>query len=421
MRLHTMDDVYRTLDGYVPQNVGMFGNYNLDRMRALMDALGNPQDMVKVVQIAGSSGKTSTCYFIRALLQQAGRQTGLTVSPHVITVKERAQIDGTVLPDDEYIAYFSRCADLVRASGIKPTYFELLMAFAYWLFAEVQVDYAVVETGLGGLLDGSNVVTRADKLCVLADIGLDHTTILGRTLPEIAAQKAGIIQPGNHAVAQVQDKEVLEVFRRRAEKQHGSLELAGETATGADALPAFQQRNWRLACTAYHYLQQRDGLPELTPAQYAAAAQQVPPGRMEVFTVGRKTIILDSAHNPQKIKAFVETLADRGITSAPVLTTFLGAPGTKIIGNLRGLQPLATELLIPNCKVVQDMARTSVHGPIMAEKARAVGIANVRVQDSVRQAVDSLLALPGDVGVVVGSLYLVSLVRPLLLQAGAER
>ena len=224
-RLDSIDSAVRALYEYIPQTASMKQNYSLDRLRTFLSEIGNPQETRRVVHIAGTSGKTLTAYFIRALLQEAGQVTGLTVSPHVLSITERVQINGKPLPDDEFVGYLERFLEIVRASEVPLTYFEVLVAFAQWVFDERQVDYAVVETGLGGLLDGTNTVTRADKVCVITDMGLDHTEVLGDTIEAIARQKAGIIQPGNPVFLLEQDAAATAVVAEEARGRRASLRI----------------------------------------------------------------------------------------------------------------------------------------------------------------------------------------------------
>ena len=191
-KLRSFNDIDTVLKDFIPPMRSFRSVYTLDTMRALMLALGNPQNSYKTIHVAGTSGKTSTSYYIAALLGQTGKKIGLSVSPHVDNVNERVQIDLVPLDEHEYCQQFSTFLQIINKLRIKPTYFELLIAFAFWQFAQEKVDYAVIEVGLGGLLDGTNVIERSDKVCVIADIGLDHVAVLGNSLAGIAAQKAGI-------------------------------------------------------------------------------------------------------------------------------------------------------------------------------------------------------------------------------------
>src|SRR5581483_7745687 len=161
--------------------------YTLDTINAVMELVGNPQDKVKVLHVAGTSGKTSTAYYLASLLKANGASVGLCVSPHLIEVNERVQIDLKPLPERDFCDGLGQFWDLATSTGLKPSYFEMLVAFPYWEFARRGLDYVVMEVGVGGLLDGTNVVHSENKVCIITDIGLDHTKLLGDTIPEIAA------------------------------------------------------------------------------------------------------------------------------------------------------------------------------------------------------------------------------------------
>ena len=187
----------------------------LQRIRAVLDALGNPERAYRVVHVAGTNGKGSTCAMIAAGLQAAGVRTGLFTSPHLVEPTERIQIDG--LPVSEM--QFSRAFDAVHqaASSLNldahPSYFETVAAMAFWLFREFNVQTAVIEVGLGGRLDATNVVDPA--LTVITAVDLDHQMFLGDTIAQIAAEKAGILKRGVPAVFAPQKTEAEEVLESR--------------------------------------------------------------------------------------------------------------------------------------------------------------------------------------------------------------
>jgi dihydrofolate synthase/folylpolyglutamate synthase len=409
----TLDEATAAFLGYSPPTMDRV--YNLDRMHALMKLLGNPQDSLRVIHIAGTSGKTSTAYFIRNLLEAAGKRTGLTISPHIVAINERVQVNGAPLAAKRFLSYVNRFFVLLADAPLQPTYFELLVALAYWIFAEEKVDYAVIETGLGGLLDGTNVVTRPDKLCVITDIGLDHTEILGDTLAKIAAQKAGIIQPYNQVVLNRQPEEAMRIIEDVAERQHARLVVAKNSVQPWSHLPDFQRRNWSLATAVYRELMLHDELPELTVPQLVRASQLMPPGRWEQYQYRDKTILLDGAHNPQKLEALIGSLRASGVQQAAVLANFVEAPSQKIHDALTVLQPLATTLIIPEFTVGQDLkGRRSIAATQLEEQAAAQHFPNVKTCPDVRAALQKLLACPESMLLITGSLYLVSRVRPLV-------
>lgn len=396
------------------------GSYTLDRPIALMNYLGNPQNKLKVIHVAGTSGKTSTSYYIAALLKAAGQKAGLTVSPHVNEVNDRVQINLVPLEEDKFCQELTEFLDLIKPSGIAPSYFECLIAFAYWEFARQVVDYAVIEVGLGGLLDGTNVIDRPDKVCVITDIGLDHVKVLGNTLPEIAAQKAGIIRPHNEVFAYRQADEIMDVFRRQADAVKANLHviepLTAQPA-GLEFLPLFQQRNFYLAEQAVDFVIKRDSLKPLSAGQRHIAAKTHIPARMEVFEYKGRTIILDGAHNAQKLQTLVESMKKKYPNSpvaAIVSFSALNAddrlqPGLKVLKGLVG------HLITTEFSVNQDVHQQSVDSQEVVQVAQAIGFKDVQVFKDPIKAFQALLSRPETVLLVTGSFYLLNPIRPYLM------
>ncbi len=409
--MRTLTEASRVLLAYSPP--GMKGKCTLERMITLLKRLGNPQESLRSIHIGGTSGKTSTAYFVRGFLEAAGCKTGLTVSPHIVAVNERVQIGGQPFAESQFLDYLNEFLPLVEETAIRPTYFELLIAFAYWVFAREQVDYAVIETGLGGTLDGTNTIARKDKVCVLTNIGLDHTEILGGTLPEIAAQKAGIIQRGNHVLARAQADEIMRVFAASAAQKQADLEII----TSLDApslLPEFQHQNWALARAVYEYTAARDGLPRLGGAQADTIAHQTPPGRGEIYRVGGKRVILDGAHNPQKLEALLHSLMQKDIASAAVLANFVESPDSKLRQSLALLAPFASHWIVPEFSAGQDLK--SRHSFPAAHLVSEIDSNIVEAIPNPHEALNALLARPEATLLITGSLYLVSLLRPEILR-----
>lgn len=409
-QIQTLDEAMQVLLVFSPED--MKGKYSLDRIELLLKDLGNPQETFRSVHVTGTSGKTSTSYFIRGMLQAAGKRTGLTVSPHITAINERVQIDGQPLPEADFLGYLNAFLPLVEASNLKPTYFELLIALAYWVFAKEKVDYAVIEVGLGGLLDATNTIKREDKLCVISDIGLDHTEILGTTITDIAAQKAGIIQPNNHVIVQNQGRDATSVIEARCKARNATWQLVKNVTTPA-VLPDFQHRNFALALTAFTYLKERDNLINLSSSDYDAIAHKTPPGRWEVYKIGNKTLILDGAHNPQKMEMLVRTYRIKYRESAAVLAGLVEAPEEKLLQTLSVLQPISSRLIIPSFTAGQDLkSRHSVEPDTFENLAKQTGFIDVEKQPDIQKAFKTLLEQPEGILLVTGSLYLVSLVRP---------
>ena len=202
-------------------------NFDLERMRTLLRRLGNPHRLFKSVHIAGTKGKGSTCAMLASMLQACGYKVGLYTSPHLVDIRERFQINGQMIPSSEF-GRLARQVEIV-ANRMKPgpTYFDVLTAIGFKYFAEQKVDIAVVETGLGGRLDSTNVVTP--EVTAITSISKDHMQQLGNTLGKIAAEKAGIFKPGVPAISVTQDPEAEAVLLQVAQKVGTTLDITGKT------------------------------------------------------------------------------------------------------------------------------------------------------------------------------------------------
>lgn len=215
------------------EETGKYGSvFGLDGIRALMERLGNAQDQVPVLHVAGTNGKGSVCAMLAGILQAAGYRTGLYSSPAVFVPEEIIQVDGIAISREEFASLAgdvqAACADMVKEGLAHPTAFEAETAIAFCYFKKKACDFAVLETGLGGELDATNLVAK--PVCsLLTSISRDHMAVLGETLPEIAAAKAGIIKPGCPCVTSAQEPEVMEVLRKAAAAKGSALRIADST------------------------------------------------------------------------------------------------------------------------------------------------------------------------------------------------
>lgn len=415
--LRNFKDIHMELKRFIPAGQTARQAYTLDRMQRLMEALGNPQNTYKVIHVAGTSGKTSTCYFISALLAESGSKVGLTVSPHIDEVNERVQIGLQPLPEAKFCRQLQKFIQLVDSTNIQPTYFELLIAFAYWQFAQDKVDYAVVEVGLGGLLDGTNVVTRSDKVCVITDIGLDHTEILGKTLPEIASQKAGIIRPYTSVFIYEQVHEVMAVIREVCNAHAADLHEIVPVKSGElpKALPLFQRRNWYLAYCTYRYVAERDGLPAATEQQLANSTLTKVPARMEVVKLKDKLLIMDGAHNAQKLQTLFKSIrAQYPKQDIAALISMKHTKGIRTQTSLDVIVRYVSWLGITSFTGEQDTPYRSVEPAKIAERCHMMGFDEWKIDDDPEEAFKQLLKRPEPVLLVTGSFYLLNHIRPII-------
>ena len=308
------------------------GGPTLDRIRRLMDALGNPQEQLKVVHIAGTNGKGSVSAMTERALRECGNHTGLFTSPYLVDFRERIRLDGENISKAELVS----CYEAVMAeekrleeAGYEPVNeFELVTAIGFLAFARAKVDYAVLEVGLGGRTDPTNLVKKPAACCITS-ISLDHTQILGDTLEAIAGEKAGIIKPGVPVVAARQKPEVYGVIARRAEEcsaplcpapdvsairqdRHGTTFHCGRTELTIPLLGDYQMENAAAAWQITRVLE----LPE--DAVKRAFSQVKWPGRLQ-YLPGTPDYLIDAGHNPGGIQALCRTLeelfSDRKITA----------------------------------------------------------------------------------------------------------
>lgn len=311
----------------------------------VLEILDNPQSQIPAIHIAGTSGKGSTAYYATSLLNQAGYTTGTLVSPHIASVAERSLISGQPLPGQEYLHYFQEFASFYATHNLHLSYFEFLTIFSFWLFKKIDVNYIIIEVGIGGRLDTTNVISRSPTVRVITDIGLDHTELLGNTLTEITQEKAGIIHQSDSVVMNRQASEIEMVVRQHAESQLSQFSIASPIIDDfLKMLPDFQQRNWTLAYRAVEKRLALDKKPPLPKEALEKSVYITIPGRLEKRNVDGVNIIFDVAHNPQKIHAMIDSLRKLYPNKKPIFVVAFGqnkqssiAESLAIIDNLAQL------------------------------------------------------------------------------------
>ena len=284
-------------------------NLGLDRIKLLLEHLDNPHLKFKSIHVAGTNGKGSTCAMIASILKEAGYKVGLYTSPHLFQYNERIKINGKDISDKEFAEGLARIKRISRkepGSFGRPTVFEALTALAFWYFAKKKVDYAVVEVGLGGRLDATNVITPLAS--VITNIDLEHTAILGRTPAKIAAEKAAIIKPDVPVITAEDKSEALKVIKYQAEKKGSLLIQVKSEGEGLKSglLGEHQKTNAACAVAAVKLagisVGQRAVLDGLKRVRW--------PGRFQVIKKKPLTII-DGAHNPAGARVLTGALGSR--------------------------------------------------------------------------------------------------------------
>jgi len=386
----------------------------LERTARLMTTIGNPQDSLRVIHIAGTSGKTSTTYYISSLLLQAGCSVGQLVSPHVDTVTERVQLNGQQLTNKEFLELLEMFLNIIEKSGVTASYFEVLYGFGFWVFKQKGVDYAVIETGIGGKYDATNIADREDKLCVITDIGYDHMEVLGTDIKQIAAQKAGIIHKFNPVVVASQSSEILTVIKDRAKRCSSSLVVVKDKGLNSKKfppdMPFFQRHNWLLSKAAYDYLYNRDHLNKLHPSQLAFSQKTYIPGRMEIVTIKDKTVIMDGAHNTQKLEALFQSIIQ--LYPGKMACVIISLKWNK---SLRGLgeilKPIADQVIVTKFKTTKDLPTNAADPDVLIKIFINEGIKSVVYEADPDNALKKALSSKNDLVIITGSFYLLSQIR----------
>lgn len=337
--IHTYEEAKRWLASFaISQRKKRADPPGFERIRTLLKTLGDPQQQFRVIHLAGTSGKGSTAQVISSLLQRLGWRVGLHISPHMFDVRERMQVNHQLMSEDCFV---KRCQELqpivheLEGSSVgAPTYFELLVAMSYLSFARERIDVAVIETGMGGRFDATNTIDREDKITVITKIGFDHTAILGRTLRKIAGEKTGIIHRHNRVFSMRQHLVVRDVIRQECHAQESEVSfLEREDARRIRATPQgtrfdfygsgvvlrdlktnligrHQAENVALALRVTEEARRREGKDFDEQLVRSALADVRVPGRFEIRSIGERSVILDVAHNPQKIRSVLRTLVD---------------------------------------------------------------------------------------------------------------
>jgi dihydrofolate synthase/folylpolyglutamate synthase len=401
----------------------LFGmRFGLDRMRRLLTALGSPQERFGAVHVVGTNGKSSTVRMTAAILRRHGLRVGAYLSPHLVTFAERVRVDDADVSGAEFAAAVQRAAaaaakvDRTAEPDDHVTQFELLTAAAFDLFARAEADVVVVEAGLGGRFDATNVL-KSD-VSVLTNVGLEHTRWLGPTVRDIATEKLDVLEPGTTLVIGTDlHDDARQLAQAITQERHARLVVApADPGAGMEILArgAFQRRNFTLAIEAARaYLAARDR-PLDDTAVVAAAASTLVPGRFEVIGARPDTVI-DGAHNPGGLAALAEALPE--FVDGRRLVACLAVLDDKdASGMLSAILPLCDGVVTTRAQSPRALPPAT-----LASLCRQHGFTGpVEIVGEARAALERARAMagPGGVALATGSIYLIAdLLRP----AGAAR
>jgi len=423
-----LDYIYSYIDyETVPKLRYNPANYDLRRMEELLARLGNPHLSARSIHIAGTNGKGSTAAMVAAALTASGYTTGLYTSPHLNTLNERIRVNGELISDDELIALVERLKPEIELVDQKATYgrlttFELLTALAFAHFASKGVNFQVLEVGLGGRLDATNVVNP--EVCIITSISFDHTDVLGDSLAEIAAEKAGIIKPGSIVVTSPQLDEAAQVIEESCLNCGAELVRVGRDITWRRLNFDFNRQLFQVKGRADSYKLSIPllGQYQLDNAATAVAALEVLagrgfsisrdgiinglkqvswPGRLQILS-RRPLIVADGAHNPDSARKLRDSLEQCFNFNRAILV--IGVSLDKdIAGIVPELFPLFDKVIVTRSRHPRAMAPAL----LKAEFARH-GVETQVVED-VASALSQALALAGDRDLicVAGSLFVV--------------
>jgi len=397
----------------------------LEQVREFLSELGNPQQQLRIIHVAGTNGKGSVCADLTAVLGEAGYQVGTFVSPHLEDVTERFLINGNPVSEGAFETSFQKVravTEMMTAQGYShPTFFEFVFLMAMVLYKELEPDYVVMETGLGGRLDTTNAITDPIA-CVITSISLDHTMYLGDTIPQIASEKAGIIKPGIPVIYDDNQPEASAVIAAKADELHAPAYPVGEAESYGEVTFAapYQAMNAALAVKVLEVLQ----VPGVDACVCRAGLSKVRwQGRME--QVG-ENLWLDGAHNPGGIRAFIRAVKTqlREDEAGPErrssngsghrgcsLQMVFAAVSDKDYHEM--IQMLCSELPVGRVTVAQVDSARAADRKVLEKQFRQAGCPVVEAYGTAAEAMDAALHAKRteDRLYVVGSLYLIGEIK----------
>lgn len=425
---------YEEAVAYIEETPKFTTKNKLSHTKECLERLGNPEKKFKVIHVAGTNGKGSTCAFLTSIFREAGYSCGLFTSPHLVVINERFQINEKNIDNQAFMSAFEKVKaladELVAEGSYHPTYFEMLFLMGMVIFAEAGVDYVMLETGLGGRLDATTAV-EDPAACVITSISFDHMQYLGNTIQEIAGEKAGIIVPGVPVIYDGNNPEAAQVIREQAEalgspyyevkKENTEIlrntsagidfymenEYYGNTAFSIPFIAGYQVMNAALALKTAEVLKDVVNLPK--DAVLRGLRETRWQGRMETVLPG---VIVDGAHNEDGVEKFVET-AEHFQKDYP-LTLLFSAVDDKDYTDM--IRTVAGRIQFQHVIVTQVGGYRKVPAERLADIFRKEGCLCAESCEDVEMAFRRALEYRGKEGMLfcVGSLYLVGEIKAII-------
>jgi len=427
---------YEEAAAYIEEIPKFTKKHTLEHTKTFLKRLGNPAADRKIVHVAGTNGKGSVCAYLQAILMAEGKRTGFFTSPHLVSVNERIRVDNIQIDNETFLKVFRKVLKIVRQmveDGIEhPSYFEFLFGMGMTAFAETDVEYIILETGLGGRLDATNAIDNP-ALAIITSISLDHTAILGDTIEKIAGEKAGIIKPGVSVFFDGSSKKAAEVIKAKAselgvscrevtknayeiqEVHRKYIAFSRRSAYDKDVIfqvpmcGCYQAMNAELALEASEYLLAGE---EIHMDRWKEALAELHwEGRME--RVGAH-ITVDGAHNPGAMEAFVESVKALDESERGEMVLLFSAVSDKKYDQM--IEYLCENLDVKAYVVTQIEDERGVPAEELADVFRRYTDRPVYCKERLEDAVRTAMNERGETGEIycLGSLYLVGMMKKLL-------
>lgn len=427
---------YEEAAAYIEEIPKFTKKHTLEHTKMFLKRLGNPAADRKIVHVAGTNGKGSVCAYLQAILMAEGKRTGFFTSPHLVSVNERIRVDNIQIDNETFLKVFRKVLKIVRQmveDGIEhPSYFEFLFGMGMTAFAETDVEYIILETGLGGRLDATNAIDNP-ALAIITSISLDHTAILGDTIEKIAGEKAGIIKPGVPVFFDGSSKKAAEVIKAKAselgvscrevtknayeiqEVHRKYIAFSRRSAYDKDVIfqvpmcGCYQAMNAELALEASEYLLAGE---EIHMDRWKEALAELHwEGRME--RVGAH-ITVDGAHNPGAMEAFVESVKALDESERGEMVLLFSAVSDKKYDQM--IEYLCENLDVKAYVVTQIEDERGVSAEELADVFRRYTDRPVYCKERLEDAVRTAMNERGETGEIycLGSLYLVGMMKKLL-------